>query len=623
MNDKVSDFISLPPEEQHKVLSMVDSDYEQLPPDEQAKVIQTITASDLPKFLGLTGVEKPTKGTFKKIGAAAVEAAPEVIGGAAGGLLTGGSIPGIMAGAMVGRAMKETGEHIGGQLGPLPETPKPFLERAKDVGWAGATAGAGELGGRVVFKALGRLLSPAGEEVVPGALVAAKRTEPFMSQEGVGRISKFFGFKRQALTPGQLSESGILDITENATRSSIFGRKRMNLNDIYSKKALTAMTDDFIEKFGTKSSPEEIGHLFLDTLQKKDMAYFSVARELYKKVDDLTKAPVIKVGMQDIAIPEIVSTRAIKDFSKEIVKQRGQGLKSMKSMTGDAIIDDILQLPDRISFAEAQLIRSQLIKASAPITESGREVVKGIAKGLSSKLDGSMAAAAKDLSPEALNAWRTANAFWKSGKETYRNAVIKSMLKREDTAENVIDTIFKSGASSTIRAAREVVDQGAWNRMQQIYLMKVIQNSIDDQGNLIAHRISGQFQKMGIPALQEIFGKGKATGLQAARDLDEVARLMQDKATKLSGGMMIQLVQAGAVMQLGEAVTTGMTKNVSPVSIAALIAPPFLARILTNPITARWLIQGMKLPKGSKEMFGLAGRISLQINKEIKDEESQ
>ena len=159
--------------------------------------------------------------------------------------------------------------------------------------------------------------------------------------------------------------------------------------------------------------------------------------------------------------------------------------------------------------------------------------------------------------------------------------------------------------------------------MQQIYLMKVIQNSIDDQGNLIAHRISGQFQKMGIPALQEIFGKGKATGLQAARDLDEVARLMQDKATKLSGGMMIQLVQAGAVMQLGEAVTTGMTKNVSPVSIAALIAPPFLARILTNPITARWLIQGMKLPKGSKEMFGLAGRISLQINKEIKDEESQ
>ena len=120
----------------------------------------------------------------------------------------------------------------------------------------------------------------------------------------------------------------------------------------------------------------------------------------------------------------------------------------------------------------------------------------------------------------------------------------------------------------------------------------------------------------------EIVSGGRKAGLDAAYKLDEVARLMQDKATKLSGGMMIQLIQAGAIMQLGEAITTGTTAALSPISGAALIAPPILARILTNPMTARWLVQGMKLPKGSKEMFGLAGRISAQISREISNEDN-
>src|SRR3990167_4594224 len=575
-----------------------------------------------PSFLGLTPVEKPTWQTFKNLGKTIVEAIPEIAGGTIGGVLTAGSIPGIIAGAAAGRAVKETGEAIGSQLGPLPETPKPLSERAMDVGIAGATAGVGELGGRLLFKGLQRALSPAGKEVVPGAIEAAKRTEPFMSQEGAGRISKFFGFNKQALTPGQISESNILDITENATRSSIFGRRNMVLNDISSKKALQNMTDDFVEQFGTKSSPEEVGQLFLNTLEGKDEAYFSAAKELYKKVDDLTKAPVVTVGVQDIGIPEIVSTQPMKDFAKSVIKQRGQGLKTINSATGGEILNDVLQLPDRISFAEAQFIRSQFIKASAPITETSREVVKGISRKLGTTLDRSMEEAAKGLSDEALNAWRTANAFWKTGKETYRKSVIQSLLKKEDTAEKVIDMVFKPGASSVIRSAREVVDAPTWNKMQQVYLSKVIQNSLDDQGSLVGHKISGQFKKMGEPALREIFTGGHKAGLDAAYKLDEVARLMQDKATKLSGGMMIQLIQAGAIMQLGEAVTTGTTAALSPISGAALIAPPILARILTNPMTARWLVQGMKLPKGSKEMFGLAGRISAQISREISNEDN-
>src|SRR3990167_10334712 len=116
-----------------------------------------------------------------------------------------------------------------------------------------------------------------------------------------------------------------------------------------------------------------------------------------------------------------------------------------------------------------------------------------------------MEEAAKGLSDEALNAWRTANAFWKTGKETYRKSVIQSLLKKEDTAEKVIDMVFKPGASSVIRSAREVVDAPTWNKMQQIYLSKVIQNSLDDQGYLAGHKISGQFQKMGVSAIDEIF----------------------------------------------------------------------------------------------------------------------
>lgn len=574
-----------------------------------------------PSFLGLTPAEKPTWKTFKSLGKAAVDVAPEMLGATTGGLLTGGSIPGVVGGAMVGRALKETGEHVASQMGPLPEPPKPIGERVKNVGIAGGAALLGEGAGRLAIKGANRLISPGGKEAVPGAIAAAARTEPFMDQAGVGRISMFFGKRKQALTPGQISESNVLDIMENATRSSLIGRRHMVLNDISSKKAMQNMTDDFVSKFGTRASPEEVGHLFLDTLQNNDKAYFAAARELYRKVDDLTQAPVVSVGVSEIGVPEIVPTQSLKDFAKGVVKRRGQGLKSINSPTGGEIINDVLQLPDRISFAEAQFIRSQLIKASAPITESNREVVKGISKELSKLLDNSMEQAAKDLSPEAVEAWRAANAFWKQGKATYRKAIIQSMMKKEDTAEKVVDMIFKPGASSTIKAAKSVVDEATWSKMQRAYLTSIIKNASVD-GELKASHITAQLHKMGEPALREIFSGGKTSGLKAIRDLDEVAKLMQDKPTKLSGGLLIQFIQAGAMIQLGEAALLGFSTSVSPLSAGVLVAPPLFARMLTNPITARWLVNGMKLSPGSEEMYRAAGRISSQLVKEIISEQN-
>jgi len=564
--------------------------------------------------------EEPPQGKslIQKAGTFAAEAGPEILGGIAGGLVAGlpsvgiGAIPGVAIGAAGGRALKEGTEEVLEPLG-LRE-PKSTKERVKDVALSGALAGVGEGAGRLFFGAGSRLFSPGGRDIIPGARAAAERTVPFTRQRDRGLLARALGQygKRTAFTPGQLAESDLIDTIEGASRRAIFGRRGFRLKDIEATHVLKRMTDDFVDKFGTEASEEQVARLFIKTVQRNDDVYFSAARKLYGQVDDLLGVPG---PTGEMVSPEIVPTQSLKAFAKDVIGRRGQGLKVAASKTGDQLLDEMIALPDTISFANAQHIRSQLIKLDAPATESNREVVKGLSRKLGGLLDGEMESAARTLSPEAAEAWRGANAFWKKGKETFRGKLIQSMLKKEDTAEAIIGAVFKPGATSTIRAAREASRPLTWKQMQKAYLTDIINDSSAD-GVLVASKVSARLTKMGDPALKEIFPGGNTAGLHAIRDLEEVARLLQKKDTNLSAGMMIQLLQAGSIAQLGEAALTGTTRKLTGVSLGILGLPALMSKIFTNPVASRWLINGFHMPRtaeGIKAMTALSGRILARV----------
>jgi len=550
---------------------------------------------------------------LQKTGRFAAEAGPEILGGTAAGLASGGNPAAIVAGATGGRALKEVTEEFLERYGVQEE--RSAKERLTDVGVAGLAAGTGELGGRLLLGAGKRLISPGGRDIIPGARAAAERTVQFTRQRDRGLLAKALGQygKRTAFTPGQLAESDLIDTIENASRHAFFGRRALRLKDVEAQHVLRRMTDDFVEKFGTQASPEQVARLFIKTVQHNDDVYFTTARKLYNHVDELIGVPG---PTGELVSPEIVPTQSMKAFAKEVIGRRGQGLKVAASKTGDDLLDEILAMPDTISFANAQHIRSQLIKLDAPATESNREVVKGLSRKFGKLLDGEMEVAARELSPEATEAWRGANAFWRKGKETFRGKLIQSMLKKEDTAEAIIGAVFKPGATSTIRAAREASRPLTWKQMQKAYLTNIVKESTNDEGLLVASKVSARLAKMGDPALREIFQGGKTAGLEAIKNLEEVAKLMQQRETKLSGGMMIQLLQAGAGVQLVEAAVTGSTRKLTGASIGILGIPAVMSKILTNPVASRWLINGFHMPRtaaGIKQMTTLSGRILARI----------
>ena len=110
-----------------------------------------------------------------------------------------------------------------------------------------------------------------------------------------------------------------------------------------------------------------------------------------------------------------------------------------------------------------------------------------------------------------------------------------------------------------------------------------------------------------------------AYGPERVRDYKNLIGAMevaQANGGQKTGSMFIQLKQPGAVLQLSGAALAGlgMIKDETDVTAtvagaAIVLSPPLLAKLMTNPTTAKWIIQGITIPRGTKEAVALASRI--------------
>lgn len=466
---------------------------------------------------------------------------------------------------------------------------------------AGIKEGAAELIGRTIAGVGAKALAPVKKRLIPGTKGLSKQL-----------------LKRGAhLTPAQATESRIIDTLEGIAESSFFGGgKLQRLKRITQPAAFAKYIDDIAKQMGkgtrTQLSPEDIGDLLFDAIEGKRTIFKATAKAAYSKVDKLTERAK-------------VSLTPLKEFAKKKMTTAAARKGIGSTQAGDTLLKRVLQLDDVVSFRQAQALRSALIDERSAMSIT-RDKAIGLAKQLVGLTDNAMEQGTKELSPEALKAWRIANKFYRTGQQTFNSKIIKTLTKNlAENPEVAVRKIFRPGATKQIKVVKNLVDKETWTTLKSAYLEQILKESSDIDKVVLGKSFLNKLNKVGDDTLKEIYNGQE---LASIKSIGRLGQLIQ-APTGGSGAMLIQLQQAGAVVQLAGLVGLASTPF-KKTSGFILISPPVLSRMLANPTWSKWLSTGFKMPRGSRAASSLAVRliktvskIQNQINKEKKEKISK
>ena len=503
---------------------------------------------------------------------------PEVVGGTLGVVagapvpIPGARIAGAAAGTIGGRAVKEV---IGGAIsGKIPAR----LSK-KDMAVAGVTGAIGEAGGALAVKAL----SPFAKKV------------PKATQNAMQYLKQYGG----RLTPAQATETRILDLLENVAESSIAGGGRLRQFFLKQEKILENIASDIVERFGIKATPEEAGLLVQKAITGKRIAFNAAGRALYRNVDKLTEGvQVSTVELKKEAGKMLV--RLTPKVGKKIM------MPSLRNKTTVRMLKDFTSLPDEVPFSYLQQWRSDLLQIGYAPTDLIPGKTAGMAKHLAREVDKTFKNAEGGLSGDALNALERANTFWRAGKEKFNSKLIKSLSTQNPEA--ITKSVFKPGAIQSIRKTRQIIGSKTWEKLKGTYISKLMfKDALDTKGIVNGLKLDTALRNMGQTTIDEIFTKTEQAEL---RNFVNVLKAIQVRPPALGGGMLIQLTQAGAILDMAA------FRGPSVGSATVLLAPPVMAQLFTRPGGIRWLTKGLVTKPGTKEAMKLATRIMALTAKE-------
>lgn len=438
-------------------------------------------------------------------------------------------------------------------------------------------------------------------------------------EEAIRRTLKAGGLP----TPGPFTTNRALDIIENVSRSSFLGGGSLSRQIEGNVGVVTKAAQDFAEAFGTGASREAIEDLTKQTLRNAGDAFRAEARRIYASVDLLNGNAKVVDMSSILKEAEDLAKRGLKDPKlQKVVKELRSRIKPAEFVEsgvidakGKAIMREI-PAETKITFADAADLRSDLLRIGRQGEELVAEKAQGAGKRLGSLLDQEMNKAAKSISKEALDEWRAAGKFWKSGKETFNSALIKNLTK--SNPQSVFKAAVKNQSPREIRRVRNIIEAeekriqtqasaikdpvkrqafldenlpqaDLWGEIQGEWLRDLFDRSsmVTEGGQLSGSKILGNLKRMGDAALREMFSAEQIASLRGwARTLE----INQGGVGKeIPGRVWIQLTQAGA---LG-AVLLGIGRpNVGTVGILA--GPAVAARLLRNKTFVEWATIGTK-----------------------------
>ena len=534
------------------------------------------------------------------VGAAGMNPATMVIGagfGAAGGA----------AAANITRPFL-TGDAPPPSLTGLPNTIEEGLLSAAGgplaTGIASGVGAAGRAISRKVLDPLRRSVTPAGREV----------------NEFLGR----FGGR---LTPGQLTESKVIDTAENIAEGSFFGGSGlMQIKEKLQPEWLQKAATELVDTVGTRTGNQAYGAMLTDTVGQNRKMVAKVAKTMYGEVDTLARN--VKVD-----------TDPVVSFIKKGVKAKNSNVEKALAAAfpdggwqamlvtkhpGSAVIirpggQRIGQsTPPRIvneaSFQLAQEARSRLLRIGRrkPLSAEDEAVVS-TARHIGGLLDKAIEDTGSRLAPDALDAFRRANEFYRVGQEKYNNeiirAVVRKLIKRP---EGISRDLLRPDNATTLDAVRAAVGPNEYSKYQARFATSMLNKSTDKMGVVDGSKLVGLLNSLGDETLSAAFTHD---GAKALKELAHAAQFVQtQQSTKVPGRMLIQMKTGQALGVAGSLAFGGASAGGLGGAAVILGGPVVLGKLLASPKAVKLLLAAQRTTPGTRQFSQAVGQLMTLAN---------
>jgi hypothetical protein len=516
---------------------------------------------------------------------------PEFVGsiiGAAAGFVSGGPL-GAMAGGGIGAAGGSSAKtNVAHTLGAKVTVNDELRRMEQALLWGSA----GEGGGQVLFKGAQKVLAPFSNKLVKGHIEANAVLNKYRDADG----------KPLKLTPMQATDSWSAATMENIAGKSLFGSAPLRAHRASQDVAMDDAVRELVNNIGRGTfSPEEIGATVKAAIEKKGGLFREWERSVWAEVDKLSpdKALVDVTKLRKWAQEKLKSTAQARALVPAIAGGKEAGDTSASTIV--KALEQFASLPDRISFSTStELISSMSAMTRGKAGEVLNQKHAGILRDMNRRLNLDVDEAGKVLATGSdtnlKQAYDFARSFSKEWQETFNNKLVNTLAEAEP--QKVADILFRPKQITSIREARKAMSAGAFQRVKGAFV-----ESIFASGD--AAKIAKKLGSYDDATLREIFGKGEE--LTDIQNLAKTIELVQKKPVGAPGGVAIQLMQPGAVVQLvgGFALAQGFPKTAA----AIVLAPPAMAKVFASPTGAKWLTTGFKV--GAKTE--MASRVVSQL----------
>jgi hypothetical protein len=498
--------------------------------------------------------------------------APAVAGGVGMGMAASGmgAVPGMALaglGAAGGKALDEIIKNLQGQQ--VNTAGGVATDLAKEAGMAAAGEG--------VVRGLGPVarfgLGPGASRMTPDkkALADAARDQGFQ------------------IRPGSVTDAPILARWEGMVRS-IFGDLNAERNKAAAEAGIKRLTP------GTPVSAEAAGEAIARSVRQERTKFGADMAQKYSAIDNL-------VGGQPI-----IPTGPIKAKAQEILDAMPRTQEGKVVGGGDSLINDILQMGDATTVAQAQRLRTMLREAAeSPDLVPG--VSKHDARVLKDSVNDAFNAAKNGPNSLAVNMLRAADTAYAQGIRKFDNPVVTKIT--QDASRNgavdpdmVVDYLIKPDRVVRLRRVKDVVPAAEWEKVKSAHaqdlLSTVMQGTDDPLKTVFNGRIfRDTLEKYGRQTLEEVHGKQWVD--QAYRYANGL--MLAEKKMSLSGGIVAANVALHPIQNLPK-----------------LVWLRAVAKVMEQPGTFKYLTEGMTLGPNTKAGAAALARVSAQVAANARDE---
>jgi len=532
-----------------------------------------------------------------------LKAAPEIAGGTAGAIATAGkSTPWGVAGAASGS--------IGGEIllqalqaGFKPdEAPKSFMESLSRQAGAGLRGAVGEGAGRAVMGGLGLL----GKGV---------------NRAAGGVTSKFRKARRAKLT-GEDAESAKLLVEEgiphslyDTTRSTISGRledlseKSLGSRRIMEKfhraktKAVESFAKKGLGKIGPKVQKSAIGDYAHETINYTKKQLEDAASQAFREAEVLA-------GSADL-----IPTAPLKAMAKEVLRKESLATKSLKFPKLEAMAEEALDLPERITYERARELGSRYGLKNANLLGIPEGEAKMLYRGMQDSVE-SMGATQSGPTI-ALAKLKQAKDTFKKSLELGEDANLQKILNANP--ERVMQTVFRKGNLTEIKTLKTIVPKEDWWLFQREAADELVGKMLNASTSKTA---LNHFNAIGDDAIKATYSPNQIKILNKIRDVVTSSGYHHSKSRipSRAGFNIINITQGGmAINMLASALPLSKVGQ-----LAFVLSPAAIAKVITHQEGAKLLLEGMKTPKTAKVAAGIVARIYAIANeKERTDKASR